>query len=253
MNKLHLPSKIHSFVAAAIITAASASILYQTGSAHAETDTVTGIKRGAQLYDNWTKFVKNAPETNHPLYPETSSKKGIATQRCKECHGWDYQGREGRYKSGSHYTGIKGILDQKDRKENDIAATLNGGLKGHDFSPYLTAADQDALVSFIRFGISPFVALSEKESSDTEMRDLGKKEYATHCASCHGDDGLAIDFKPKAEGVQGIGYLARENPQESIHKIRWGHPGSSMPSMVVDAGLDEVRIRSLLIYSTTLE
>ncbi|GAB4564612.1 MAG: hypothetical protein Tsb0017_24680 [Geothermobacteraceae bacterium] len=47
--------------------------------------------------------------------------------------------------------------------------------------------------------------------------------------------------------------LARKNPQETLHKIRFGHPGSDMPSMVVDAGLGEKQISDLLAYTQTLK
>ena len=56
----------------------------------------------------------------------------------------------------------------------------------------------------------------------------------------------------KKEGIQGIGWLARKNPQESLHKIRWGNPGSDMPSMVVDAGLSDAESVDILAYSATL-
>ena len=52
-----------------------------------------------------------APEQSHPLYPADGeyAAKPKANWRCKECHGWDYKGRDGAYAKGSHYTGIKGI------------------------------------------------------------------------------------------------------------------------------------------------
>ena len=35
---------------------------------------------------------------------------GADTWRCKECHGWDYAGKDGAYGSGDHRTGIVGVL-----------------------------------------------------------------------------------------------------------------------------------------------
>jgi len=81
----------------------------------------------------------------------------------------------------------------------------------------------------------------------------GKILYNAHCSSCHGEDGKAMDFKSNKEGIQGIGWLAKENPQESIHKIRWGHPGSKMPSMLVDKALSEQDATDILTYSQFLQ
>jgi thiosulfate dehydrogenase len=71
-------------------------------------------------------------------------------------------------------------------------------------------------------------------------------------AACHGLDGLTIDFDP-APGIQGVGWLADDNPQETLHKIRWGHPGSSpmMPSQVGN-GLTDQQTGDILAYTQTL-
>ena len=66
-------------------------------------------------------------------------------------------------------------------------------------------------------------------------------------------NGNMIDFKGKKDGIQGVGWLANDNPQESIHKIRWGHPGSDMPSMIVDINLMEQDAINILTYSQSLE
>ena len=81
----------------------------------------------------------------------------------------------------------------------------------------------------------------------------GKVLYDAQCASCHGMDGNKIDFKGKKDGIQGIGWLANDNPQESIHKIRWGHPGSDMPAMITDKNLTEADAIHLLTYSQSIE
>ena len=85
-------------------------------------------------------------------------------------------------------------------------------------------------------------------------RDIsnGKVLFKNNCASCHGNDGNEIDFKYKKDGFQGVGWLANDNPQESIHKIRWGHPGSDMPSLIIDAKLTDQDAVDILTYSQAL-
>ena len=62
--------------------------------------------RGGLLYDKWWKVNGGAePMTNfNPIWSSqnTNARMGADTWRCKECHGWDYIGLDGRYSSGSH-------------------------------------------------------------------------------------------------------------------------------------------------------
>ena len=66
--------------------------------------------RGGLLYDKYWKVTGGEePTGEHILYPSFGVNTGNSTWRCKECHGWDYIGKDGRYSSGSHYTGINGL------------------------------------------------------------------------------------------------------------------------------------------------
>jgi hypothetical protein len=70
------------------------------------------IVRGGRLYDHWLKETGGeAPTYRHPAYPKEmpQATSPITNWRCKECHGWDYMGRDGQYGKGPHRTGIKGI------------------------------------------------------------------------------------------------------------------------------------------------
>ena len=78
----------------------------------------------------------------------------------------------------------------------------------------------------------------------------GQGLYNANCASCHGVDGNTLDFK-SSDGVQGVGWLTNDNPQESLHKIRFGNPGSLMPSMF-EAGLTDSDQGDILAYGQTL-
>jgi cytochrome c553 len=179
-----------------------------------------------------------------------TAKKGKSSWRCKECHGWDYLGKDGRYRSGSHFTGFDGILHARGKTEEALGQSLSGGRTGHDFSTWLSPAQIRALTVFIREGLIDFQEVEKKlqRSSGGQGRAL----YGKACASCHGDAGNDIDFKDK-DGVQGVGWLARDNPQETLHKIRWGHPGSDMPSAVVNLSLTDEETVEILHYARTLD
>ncbi len=211
------------------------------------------LKTGGLLYDKWQKVRGIDTAGSHPLYPETGKKKGDTTFRCKECHGWDYIGKEGRYSKGSHYTGIKGLYDSRTKSPEALYSALTDTGARHDFSLYLAdESDIWALVKFIRDGQIDIKSALGPDGKATGSVSRGKTLFNSNCSSCHGEDGNALDFKGKKNGVQGVGWLANDNPQETLHKIRWGHPGSSMPSAVVDRGLSDSETVDILTYASTL-
>ena len=102
-----------------------------------------GIARGGLLYDTWWKVVPGAkePKDNQPLWASqtTNKRKGSVSWRCKECHGWDYTGKDGAYGSGSHKTGFAGVWNAAQKKSVDeLAAILRGSANPqHNFSSVL--------------------------------------------------------------------------------------------------------------------
>lgn len=205
---------------------------------------------GGLLFDKWWKINGGAePTTDFDSYPSTSAKSGGDTWRCKECHGWDYVGKDGRYASGSHYTGIKGVWDLRNADMEVIFDAIKGAGTDHDLSAVLSDYDIADLTKFVKEGLVD-MSLYISNGVATGDANNGQGLYNANCASCHGLDGNAIDFK-SSDGVQGIGWLTNDNPQESLHKIRFGHPGSLMPSML-EAGLTNVEQGDILAYGQTL-
>ena len=210
------------------------------------------IVHGALLYDKWYEVKDVDTSGNHPLYPTTGKKEGATTWRCKECHGWDYIGKDGRYSKGSHFTGIKGIYDARTSKPQELHDSLIDTSKNHDLSDYLAGSDVWAIVKFIREGLIDIRTVINDAGNIKGNPENGKSLYASLCSKCHGKDGGEIDFN-KMEGIQGVGWLSNDNPQESLHKIRWGHPGSDMPSAVVDGRLSDSETFDILSYIQTLK
>ncbi len=211
------------------------------------------IKLGGLLYDNWYKIKKVKVSGNHPAYPAIGKKKGTSTWRCKECHGWDYIGKDGRYKKGSHYTGIKGVYDARKKGPEELYGALTNAKMKHDFSNYLSDSDTWALVRLIREGLIDIGTVLNPDGSAKGNFTKGKPLFQSACAECHGANGNKVDFNEKKKGIQGVGWLAKDNPQETLHKIRWGHPGSDMPSAIVDEKLSDADTIDILSYSQTLE
>ena len=117
------------------------------------------IVRGGMLYDTWWKVVPGAsePKDNQPLWPlqTTNKRKGSVTWRCKECHGWDYKGKEGAYGSGSHFTGFPGVWNADQKKSADELAGILGGSANpqHNFSKVLRPEDIADLANFLKGGL----------------------------------------------------------------------------------------------------
>jgi mono/diheme cytochrome c family protein len=209
---------------------------------------------GGQLYDKWWNAAADAtePTEDQALWAtqSTNTRSGSTTWRCKECHGWDYEGVEGAYSSGSHKTGFIGVLDASSKSVAEIVAILSGGDNAdHDFSTVLGDDDLAALADFLAEGgvvdVGGYIN-SDKTISGADT-DNGNTLYDASCAVCHGSDGLSLDFG----GGDGVGTLANDNPQETLHKIRFGHPGSAMPSSVGNGWTLQESI-DVLAYSQTL-
>ena len=242
--------------------------------------------RGGLLYDNWPA-VLTAESSTPPLLPATTmplfelradtvgnTRSGLGTWRCKECHGWDYKGKDGVYgnAASSHYTNFMGVLNAR----NDPGATesfllnflKNGytanGVTYHRFMPYMTDADLIQLVSFIKEGVIETDRYISTTPVGAGKGDLANGEFlyifsrtdassTVGCSLCHGLNGMGIDF-----GVnEFLKDLALGNPWEVLHKIRFGEPHSigivnqEMPS-ALRSGFTNVDAADILTYSQNL-
>lgn len=206
---------------------------------------------GGKLYDNWIKTLGvDAPEGDQPLWATQTSntRSGKDTWRCKECHGWDYLGVDGRYASGSHQTGFAGIYSAKDKSSEELLATLMG--ENHDFSAFLGDGEIAALVAFIQQvqDTTPYIN-SDKTINGDEAK--GKSLYDSTCAVCHGEDGRSIDFDD-GEEKEFVGTLALDNPWEIIHKVAYGQPGAEGMPAGIDLGWSWLDFADILKYLQTL-
>ncbi len=198
------------------------------------------ISSGGRLYDNWYAALgKKGPQSTHPSWPAANTSiTGEATWRCKSCHGWDYAGREGRYRSGANSTGIIGLQRVKGLDPAVVMRVLDNAT--HAFT-------NDMLPQHAKYRLALFVSRGQHTTSqyvlpnDTVRGDAerGKPIFQSVCASCHGFDGrarkLGVSSDPSDPGHQGVplyvGTKAVSGPTEVLHKIRNGHPGAIMVSM----------------------
>ena len=216
------------------------------------------LAKGGQLYDNWWKTAGvAAPTGDQPLWSTqtTNTRTGLDTWRCKECHGWDYKGKDGAYGSGSHKTGFVGVVDaSKSKTPEQIAAILKGSSNPkHNFSPALDDASINALAAFVKDGVvqdlTQYVDYATKKGKEANVV-RGKQMYTDKCAACHGADGKTLNFGSK-EKPEWVGTIAVDNPQEFMHKATFGQPATAMPAGV-QLGWSAGDVVDVLAHAQTL-
>lgn len=220
------------------------------------------LERGGQLYDTWWKVSDvldpNKPATDNPGYALTQgTKTGADTWRCKECHGWDYKGRDGAYGPGSsHYTGVSGLMHASEQDEpEELFDVIKNGLSGMamvSFADHLSDKDIWDLVKFIKEGIiddSLYIDYSTKKPIGANTAN-GQTLFSSVCAKCHGSDGKQINFGSPTD-PEYVGTVANDNPWEFLHKVRFGQPGTQMPS-AIDNGWSIQDVVDVLGYAQTL-
>jgi mono/diheme cytochrome c family protein len=231
------------------------SALLFTASARAQTGTLGDPLRGGLLYDSWFAVLGvDAPDGNHPLWStqDTNSREGAQTWRCIECHGWDYQGADGVYGSGPHYTGFPGVMAAMEQPDIRLLRWLRGRENpAHDFSAYLSEKDLLDVIAFLRTSLVDYHAIINYETAASRGRDInGESLYNGVCALCHGEDGGQLNFGT-AHQPEFVADIAVEDPWRFVHKVRFGHPDSDMPSG--DAiGWSLAQVGDVLAYAQTL-
>lgn len=183
---------------------------------------------GGRIYDNWWDALdRKKPDTTHPAYPKSGQRTGANSWRCAECHGWDYNGKDGLYASGDRYTGIKGIRGAAGRDVNRIMALLRA--KPHGYTPDMINDEELRRVAiFVSRGqdnADRYIDLKTGNVKGDVKRGAGL--FQTTCAACHGFDGRALNWG-STQAPAYIGTEANKFPHEVLHKIRNAHPGAAM-------------------------
>lgn len=145
-----------------------------------------------------------------------------------------------------------GILKASEKSRDDLAKQLKGDIDSeHDFS-VLTDVHIEHLVDFLKWGMIDMAEHIDYGTKKAIGADLahGKQLFDSTCASCHGSDGKMINFGSEQE-PEYLGDLANGNPWETLHKIRFGQPGTAMPAGVAN-GWDIADAVDVLGYAQTL-
>jgi len=90
----------------------------------------------------------------------------------------------------------------------DLAAFITGSLE--DYGQFINAEDKTVIGGDVANGETLFTA---------------------SCVACHGADGTLINFGDE-DDPEYLGTVAQGNPWEFAHKVRFGQPGTPMPSAI---------------------
>ena len=229
------------FVAAAVVVFG----VFGAGVA-AASDLEGSIARGGRLYDNWFSELKlDKPTETHPAWPASNDKqKGPATWRCKNCHGWDYMGKDGAYATGSNQTGIAGIRRFAGGDEAKITAIITDAT--HALAGKLGEQDVKDLALFVAKGQLDNDAMIDRASKVPKggNAEKGRGYYATLCVGCHGADGAQPMEMPES-----LGSIANRNPWETLHKVVNGQASEPMPAL---RALDRQVVSDVMAYLVTM-
>ena len=208
------------------------------------------LAAGGRIYDNWWEALdRDKPTNTNPAYPTSAKKSGAVTWRCKECHGWDYRGKDGVYSKGSHHTGIPGIGGSQGKDVVMVMKTLRD--ENHPYTAEMIndteLARVAAFVSRGQVDMSKFMdAATRKVNAGDEKR--GRNIFQTVCAACHGFDGRLLDWGNGDEHNY-VGTEAVDVPDEVMHKVLSAHPGVQMVNLRAFPYQDAIDV---MAYAATL-
>lgn len=189
--------------------------------------------RGGALYDAWWAVTgSEAPSEDHPLWAsrpdaKSNTRTGAETWRCKECHGWDYVGVDGAYAEGSHRTGFAGVLGTQ-RSKPEIIELLTDPA-GHAYGERLDEQSVADLAAFVVDATIDTTTIIASDGSFMGEIAIGQTIFERACAQCHGNNGLTLPPGSDVSFTDFPGFIANDNPQEFLHKVRFGQPGTAMP------------------------
>ncbi len=211
--------------------------------------------RGGRLYDRWWREANiAAPAGDHPLYPAVGVRSGTTTFRCKECHGWDYKGVAGAYASGSHFTGIAGVIGSTKTPQEMFALLKADPIEvanGHDMDAYgMSDSDLWDVIRFLKDEVVDTDDFIDPDGTFPGDLGLGQGGYGVNCTFCHGSDGKNLNFGTALD-PEYVGTVGANNPWELLHMMRFGHAGTPMPSTELIGWTDE-QVIAVAAYAATL-
>lgn len=206
------------------------------------------LSLGGRLYDNvWPILELLPPEKRNPAFPDFSSSDSD-TWRCVSCHGWDYDGAGGERARNAPSANAASLAPLKSTDPSIIIEKIVEPT--HPFPG-------DALPDLALFLLALFISEGQYDRDsifDRNGRALGdpvggRGIYEGACINCHEIDGRAF-MKGEIGDRSSLGWIARNRPEQALHRILNGVPLAEMLSLRF---LSTRAIADLLAYVQTID
>lgn len=212
-------------------------------SAEEELGPVFLLSLGGKLYDDlWTVTELVPPEGANTAFPANPDVSDRDTWRCVSCHGWDYKGSAGE--RGAAVPGLKspGLTALAGVDPERIIERIR--TPSHPFP-----ADQ--LPELAGELLAAFISAGQRKRSDFTGGDpeAGKGIFEGACTNCHQIDGRRY-LRGEPGDRSSLGWVVRNRPDQSLHKILNGVPAAEMLSLHF---MPDWQIADLLAYVSTLD
>ena len=204
---------------------------------------------GGKLYDNlFTMLGKEEPSKANPGYPDYVSSKSLGTWRCVACHGWDYLGADGERGGQGKSLAFRSLRSVEGMEPKLISNKIRSvpHTYGDELMPEYAA---DILGLFLSLGQYDASALLDEKGRSRGTASAGQPIFEGACSNCHQLDGRAY-LRGGRGDKSSLGWLARNRPQQVLHKVLNGFPGTDMLAMRF---MPDQQVMDLMAYLQTLD
>jgi thiosulfate dehydrogenase len=201
------------------------------------------LSLGGKLYDDlWLVLDRPRPERRNPAVPADARVSDESTWRCVTCHGWSYSGAE---VGGAIFPGLRELAGEDPAVIADRIRDPE-----HPFpAGEIPELGLQVLSAFIRDGLYDRADFVDANGAAIGNPEFGRDIFEGACISCH-----QLDGRRYLRGEQGdrssLGWVARNRPEQALHKILNGVPAAEMLALRFFSGDG---IADLLAYLQTLD
>jgi cytochrome c553 len=253
----HLNSAAGAKVGFALSLAIAATLLLTVGGMAQPAD-VTAVDQqlgpvfmlslGGKLYDDlWPILELPPPGGRNPAFADRAAS-DHDTWRCVSCHGWDYTGAGGERAGVAPRAAAASLVPLKGVDPAIIIEKIIA--PSHPFP-------SDALPDLALFLLGAFISdgqydrnrILDENGKSRGDADAGRAIFEGACINCHELDGRAF-LKGEVGDPSSLGRIARDRPEQALHKIMNGVPLAEMLSLRF---LSEEAIADLMAYVQTLD
>lgn len=207
------------------------------------------LSLGGKMYDDiWVTTNQPFPDGANPAYPKSLATVPSATWRCVSCHGWDYKGNEGALGQTNKNAAFRSLTSLAGLEPEEIAKLIKAPPhrlpEGVNID--LMADVLSLFISLGQYDRDSFFDTMGKASGDVV---LGRDIFEGACMNCHRPDGRS-QLTGEPGDRSSLGWIARNRPEQALHKILNGVPGADMLAVRF---LNGEQIANVLAYLQTLD